>query len=90
MLGKLMDDWERYLAHAIITVVSVTAVFVLAATAYNIFGSAPIKARAEETAWRERCISKGGSIIPTETAWMKGKGTYYTGWICARIERFDP
>lgn len=84
-------DWSSYwFEYLLIFVVSGLIFSGVGFMVYQTVGEAPQRARAEEAAWRARCLDKGGSLIPTESAWMKGRGTYYTGWICAKIETIEP
>ena len=84
-----LDKSFRVAYYALVATLLGVVVILIGMATYEVFGEAPRRARQDEAAWRERCLAKGGSLIPTNSAWAKGAGTYYTGWICARIERLD-
>ena len=57
--------------------------------AYQLYGDTPRRERAGSAAWNQRCIDKGGTLLPTHVSTYKGT-TRYGGWICAKVERIEP
>lgn len=89
---RLVDyaiGWIDRLIYAVAVIIVGFAVGFAGLLFHEIFGAEPNRRRSEESAWRERCAAKGGTVLPTERSHGKG-GDRYGGWICARIARFDP
>lgn len=69
--------------------VAALIVLVVVLIFYDLVSPTAAAARASEAAWKQRCIDKGGTLLPTDRYQIKGQARY-AGWVCAKLVRIEP